>query len=42
MVVDQQQGDPLLNSIVAAYLAKIAPKVSASFQKTVKVRFSQL
>merc|ERR1719211_270505 len=31
-----QQGDPLLNSLVAAYLAKVAPKVGASFQKTVK------
>ena len=37
-----QQGDPLLNSLVAAYLAKVAPKVGASFQKTVKVRFSQV
>ena len=37
MVVDQQ-GDPLLNSLVAAYLAKVAPTVAATFKKTVKVR----
>ena len=33
-----QQGDPLLNSLVAAYLAKVAPTVAATFKKTVKVR----
>ena len=33
-----QQGDPLLNSLVAAYLAKVAPKIGATFQKTVKVK----
>ena len=37
-----QQGDPLLNSLVAAYLANVAPKVAVSFKKTVKVRSSQL
>ena len=29
--------DPLLNSLVAGYLAQVTPKLAASFKKTVKV-----
>ena len=36
-----QQGDPLLNSLVAAYLTKVAPTVAATFKKTVKVRIKK-
>ena len=31
--------DPLLNSLVAGYLAQVTPKLAASFKKTVKVHF---
>ena len=31
--------DPLLNSLVAGYLAQVTPKLAASFKKTVKVDF---
>ena len=36
-----QKGDPLLNSLVAAYLAQVAPKAAATFQKSIKVRIYQ-
>ena len=31
--------DPLLNSLVAGYLAQVTPKLAVSFKKTVKVDF---
>ena len=36
-LLESEMEDPLLNSLVAGYLAQVTPKLAASFKKTVKV-----